>query len=159
MMTPQVLTGLGVFTPASWPIPQNPILAGRGLGELVDGLYTLPQNPIVQELKAKIALTEELQKNPVGMSCGPTSCPCAVGLCGGLSGLGGGVDDLLSSVTSSMGDWKTWAIVAAGVGALILLTGGGGSQRRSEIAAARAEYKAKVARIKAARPRRYQKFV
>ncbi len=159
MMTSQSLTGMGVFVPASWPIPQNPIWPGLGLGDIVDGLYTLPQNPIVQELNAKIALAEELQKNPVGMSCGPSTCPCSAGFCGGLSGLGGSVDDLLSGVTSSLGDWKTWAIVAAGVGALVLFTGGGGSQRRSEIAAARAEYKAKVARIKAARPRRYQKFV
>jgi hypothetical protein len=65
----------------------------------------------------------------------------------------------MAQVTAASGDWKTWAMVGAGVLALVMFTGGGGSQRRSEIAAARAQYKAKVASIKAARPRRYQKFV
>jgi hypothetical protein len=105
------------------------------------------------------------------LDCGATNLPCPCegggGSCGGstvtgLHGLGdlnGTLDDILGSVTSSMGDWKTWAIVAAGVGALVLFTGGGGSQRKAELAAARAQYKSKVATIRASRPRRYQKYV
>jgi hypothetical protein len=150
--------GIGVFMPALWTIPENPIMRAYGLGDIVDGLYSLPENPIVLEIIAKRKMAEELQKNPlgpVGLSCGPSTCPCQVGLCG----VSGTVDELMAQVTSSMGDWKTWAMVGAGVLALVMFTGGGGSQRRSEIAAARAQYKAKVASIKAARPRRYQKFV
>ncbi len=148
--------GIGKFMPAVWSIPENPIMRAYGLGQIVDGIYTLPQNPIVMEILAKRKMAEELQKNPlgpVGLSCGPSTCACQVGLCG----LGVTVDEVLKDVTS--GGWQTWAIAGAGVLALVLLTGGGGSQRRSEIAAARAQYKAKVASIKAARPRRYQKFV
>lgn len=150
--------GIGVFMPAVWSIPENPIMRAYGLGDIVSGLYTLPENPIVLEIVAKQKMAEELQKNPngpVGLSCGPSTCPCQVGLCG----VSGTVDDLMSQVTTSMGDWKTWAMVGAGVVALVMVTGGGGSQRRSELAAARAQYKSKVASIRAARPRRYQKFV
>ena len=96
-------------------------------------------------------------------------CPCerGIGTCGGnqvtgllgLAGLNGTVDDLLGSVTSSMGNWTTWAMVGAGVLALVMLTGGGGSQRRAELTAARAQYASKVASIRASRPRRYQKYV
>jgi len=151
--------GMGIFIPANWTIPENPISAAFGLGEIVDGIYNLPANPIVGELNAKIALAEQLQKYPVGLSCGPSTCPCQVGLCG-ISGLGvGTVDDILNKVTGGMGDWKTWAIVGGGVLALVMLTGGGGTQRRSELSAAKAQYKAKVAQIRASRPRRYQKLI
>jgi hypothetical protein len=98
---------------------------------------------------------------------GEHPCPCEGGSCGGnlvtglhgLGGLNGTLDDVLGSVTSSMGDWKTWAMVGAGVVALVMFTGGGGSQRSAELAAARAQYKSKVASIRASRPRRYQKYV
>jgi hypothetical protein len=159
-----------------------------GVGAIVEGFPLLPENPIVLDILAKQKLAEALEKNPlgpVGLACGPASCqvglcgmgvfdcgtpdpcPCELGSCGGnlvtgLHGLGdlnGTLDDLLGSVTSSMSDWKTWAMVGAGVVALVMLTGGGGSQRRAEITAARAQYKAKVAGIRASRPRRYQKYV
>lgn len=148
------LPGLGVFLPAHWTLPQNPLemragLCNYGIGAIVEGFPVLPENPIVVELLGKEKMAEALQKNPlgpVGLSCGP------VGLCGM-------VDDVMNSVTTSMGDWKTWAIVGAGVLGLVMLTGGGGSQRRAELTAARAQYKSKVATIRASRPRRYQKFV
>ena len=69
------------------------------------------------------------------------------------------LNKLMGSVTGSLGSWQNWAIIGAGVVALVMLTGGGGSQRRAEITAAKAQYKAKVASIRAARPRRYQQFV
>ena len=166
------LVGIGKFVPAHWTIPEN-YFAGVGtlvaathripenyfrpaLGTLIDNYRMWPSvpNPIVTEIEAKIAaLIQKSQEPPVGLSCGIGDCPCEVGLCG----MAGPVDDVLQSVTS--GGWQTWALVAAGVGALILFTGGGGSQRRSEISAAKAQYRAKVARIKAERPRRYQRFV
>jgi hypothetical protein len=105
------------------------------------------------------------------IDCGVPGIPCPCqrnnSTCGGnlvtglkgLSGLNGTVDDLLGSVTSSMGDWKTWALVGGGILALVMLTGGGGSQRRAELAAAKAQYRSKVATIRASRPRRYQKYV
>jgi hypothetical protein len=99
--------------------------------------------------------------------CGDNPCPCEGGSCGGnlvtglhgLGGLNGSLDDVLNSVTSSMGSWQTWAMVGAGVLALVMFTGGGGTQRSAELAAARAQYKSKVASIRASRPRRYQKYV
>lgn len=164
--------GVGMFLPPTWTIPENPLKGYLGIGmgsmgEIVTGLYTLPSNPIVDELNAKIALAAQLQKYPVGLSCGPATCPCQVGLCGPTSaGMGGLTDDLtsslnslMSSVTGSMGNWQTWAMVGAGILALVMFTGGGGSQRSAELAAAKAQYKSKVAGIRAARPRRYQKFV
>jgi hypothetical protein len=155
--------GLAIFVPAVWTIPENPIkqaMEGARLGDIVSGLYSLPENPIVAEILAKQKLLEEASKEPpVGLSqCGIGGCPCQIGLCGGLGGgLGLSVDEVLKNVTS--GGWQTWAVAGVGILALVLLTGGGGSQRRSEISAAKAEYRAKVARIKAERPRRYQKFV
>jgi hypothetical protein len=138
---------------------------GLGLGDIVDGIFYYPDNGVIPELLAKEKAAEYLTKNPngpVGLSCGPassiSSCPCQVGLCG-MAGLGGTLDDVLGSVTASMGDWKTWAMVGAGVVALVMFTGGGGTQRSAELAAARAQYKSKVASIRAARPRRYQKYV
>lgn len=157
---------LGAFVAPTWCIPGNPVRATYnayvGLGDIVDGLYSLPANPVVAELKAKIAMAEALQKYPVGMSCGPSQCPCLVGLCGPVAGMGditADVNRLLGQVTGSLGNWQTWAIVGAGVAALVMFTGGGGSQRRAEMTAARAQYKAKVAQIRASRPRRYQQFV
>lgn len=144
--------------PALWSIPENPIRRAFGLSNIVSGISTWVPNPIVLEILAKQKLTEAIQENPlgpVGLGCGPPARACEVGLCG----LDGAVDDVLKSVTSSMGDWKTWAVVGVGIVGLVLFTGGGGAQRRSEIAAARAQYKAQVATIRAARPRRYQKFV
>jgi hypothetical protein len=185
--------GLGYFMPAYWTLPQNPLYPSCGLGDIVDGIYYAPDNGVVPELLAKKKAAEYLTENPlgpVGLSCGPassiSSCPCHVGLCGGvgildcggeypcpcegsscggnlvtglhgLGGLNGTLDDVLSSVTS--GGWTTWAMVGAGVLALVMFTGGGGSQRSAELAAAKAQYKAKVAGIKVARPRRYQKYV
>lgn len=131
---------------------------GGGMSAIVEGVYSLPPNLVVDELNAKIALAEELAKNPVGLSCGPSSCPCQVGLCG-LGSLDGTLDDMLKTVTGGLTNWKTLAIAGAGVAALILFTGGGGSQRRAELTAARAQYTAKVASIRASRPRRYQKYL
>lgn len=111
----------------------------------------------------------EVGLNGLGiMDCGsPIPCPCKTGSCGGnlvtgLQGLGnlnGTLDDALASITGAAGNWQTWAIAGVGVLALVMLTGGGGSQRRSELTAAKAAYTAKVAKIKASRPRRYQKYV
>ena len=148
--------GLAVFVPAHWTLPQNPlkrVMGSRSLGEIVAGITTLPENPIVAEILAEQKMAEEASKRPpVGFSgCG--CAPCEVGL----TGLGSSVDDILKDVTS--GGWQTWAIGAAVLMGLILFTGGGGAQRKSELAAARAQYKAKVAQIRASRPRRYQKFV
>ncbi len=155
--------GMGVFVPATWTIPENPVrVAARaeGLGQLVAGIYSMPQNPIVLEILAKQKLmAKQAEEGPVGLSCGTPYCGCG-GDCGcrvGLTGLGASVDEVLKDVTS--GGWQTWALAAAGVVALVMLTGGGGAQRRAEITAAKAEYRAKVAAIKAERPRRYQKFV
>ena len=181
--------GLGIFLPAHWTVPQNPLKIPFGLGAIVTGIYKMTDNGVVAEILEKRAAAEALEKNPngpVGLSCG-SACSCQVGLCGlgiidcgapnpcpceagscrgnlvtGLHGLGnlnGTLDDMLGSLTGAMGDWKTWAMVAAGVGALVLFTGGGGSQRSAELAAARAQYKSKVASIRASRPRRYQKYV
>ena len=190
--------GLGVFMPAYWTLPQNPLDMGCGLGDIVDGIYSAPDNGVVAEILSKRKAAEYLTKNPlgpVGLSCGPSSsisaCPCHVGLCGGVGildccgdhpcpceggscggntvtgllglrglggcGLGSTLDDVLSSVTS--GSWTTWAMVGVGVLALVMFTGGGGSQRSAELAAAKAQYRAKVAGIRVARPRRYQKYV
>jgi hypothetical protein len=148
--------GLAVFVPAHWTLPQNPlkrVMRAGSLGEIVAGITTLPENPIVAEILAEQKMAAEASKRPpVGFSgCG--CAPCEVGL----TGLGSSVDDILKDVTS--GGWQTWALALAGIGALILFTGGGGAQRHSELAAARAQYKAKVAQIRASRPRRYQKFV
>jgi len=166
------LVGIGKFVPAHWTIPENyfsgmgALMAAThripenyfrpGLGTLIDNYRMWPSspNPIVTEIQAKVAaLVQKSQAPPAGLSCGIGNCPCEVGLCG----LGSQVDDVLASVTS--GGWQTWALVAAGIGAFVLFTGGGGSQRKSEIAAAKAKYRSDVARIKAARPRRYQRFV
>jgi len=155
------LSNLGVFMPAVWTIPENPLDMGPGpcgMGAIVNGIYRACGNGVVAELKAKQATAAAIQANPngpVGLACGPSSCACQVGLCG----LDGTLDDVLSSVTGSMGNWQTWAMVGAGVLALVMFTGGGGSQRSAELAAARAQYKSKVASIRASRPRRYQKYV
>lgn len=154
--------GMGVFVPATWTIPENPLkVATRAssLGQLVAGIYSMPQNPIVLEILAKQKLLDkQVEEGPVGLSCGTPYCGCGGGCEVGLTGLSAtSVDEVLQQVTS--GGWQTWALAAAGIVALVMLTGGGGSQRRAEITAARAEYKAKVAAIKAERPRRYQKFV
>lgn len=134
------LRGLGIFLPANYTLPQNPL----GMGAIVEGFPLLPENPIVLEIRAKEKMAEALQKNPngpVGLSCGPATCPCQVGLCG----LDGTLDDILGSVTNS--GWQTWAIAGlAVVAAGYLLTGG---QRRSELSSARAEYKSKVASARA----------
>jgi hypothetical protein len=155
---------MGVFMPAHWTVPQNPITGWPSLAAIVAGLdFSYPSNGVVAEIQAKQKVAEELTKNPngpVGLSCGPTACPCSLGYCGseiGMSGLGSTLDDVLSGVTS--GGWQTWAIAGAAVLALVMLTGGGGAQRSSELAAAKAKYKSEVARIRAARPRRYQKYV
>lgn len=135
--------GMGIFVPAVWAVPENPIeraWRADGLGRIVTGIYSYPQNQLVLDILAKAKLAEK-EKG------GDTS----------LSGLGMTVDDVLKSVTS--GGWQTWALAGAAILALILFTGGGSVERHSELAAARAEYKAKVAHIKAARPRRYQRFV
>lgn len=113
----------------------------------------------------------------VGLGCGrglgiidcgsPIPCPCKTGSCGGnlvtglkgLGGVNGVLDDVMGAVTGAAGNWTTWAMVGAGVLALVMFTGGGGSQRSAELSSARATYKAKVAKIKASRPRRYQKYV
>lgn len=150
---------LGTFVQATWPIPQNPIREA-GFGDIVEDIYFAPGNGLVEDIIAKAELAEELKRNPVGLSgCGPSTCPCQVGFCGpGMGALGSTLDDVLSSVTSAK--WTTWLPIAAGgILALYLFTGGGGSQRRAELAAARAQYKSKVASIKAERPRRYQRFV
>lgn len=163
------LVGVGKFVPAHWTIPENYF---AGIGTLVAATHRIPEsylrpglgtlinnyrmwpsapNPIVTEIEAKLAaLIQKSQEPPVGLSCGIGDCPCEVGLCG----MSGPVDDVLPS-----GGWQTWALAAAGIGALILFTGGGGAQRRSEITAAKAKYRSDVARIKAQRPRRYQRFV
>jgi hypothetical protein len=179
------LPSLGVFMPAHWTVPQNPFAAAFGLGRIVDGIYQMTDNGVVAEILAKRKAAEYLTKNPlgpVGLSCGSRKCSCDVGLCGlgifncgtpdpcpcetgscggnlvtGLHGLGTTLDDVMTSVTS--GGWQTWAMVGAGVLALVMFTGGGGSQRSAELAAARAQYKSKVASIRASRPRRYQKYV
>jgi hypothetical protein len=180
---------MGVFLPANWTVPQNPLESAFGLGAIVTGIYKMTDNGVVAEILAKQKAAEYLTKNPngpVGLSCGsPCSCevepcglgiidcggsnpcPCESGSCGGslvtglhgLGGLNGTLDDILGSVTGSMGNWQTWAMVAAGVAALVMFTGGGGSQRSAELSAARAQYKSKVASIRASRPRRYQKYV
>lgn len=136
--------GLGVFVPAIWTIPENPIKRALGLSEIVDGMYTLPQNPIVAEILAKRALAEQLAKEPpVGISgCGIGECPCAVGLCGGL---GISADEVLKSVTESV---PTWALFAGGAALLLLVYMGGGGRKRSEMSAAKAEYRSKVAAAK-----------
>jgi hypothetical protein len=175
-----------VFLPAEWTVPQNPFtFEGCGLGGIVSGLdfsapvnpviaaqdwtpisgvpldYSYPSNGVVEEIQAKQALALELTKNPngpVGLSCGCSGNP---GCVRGLGDLSTSLDSLLNSVTSSFssGSWQTWAMAGAAVVALVMFTGGGGAQRHSEIAAAKAKYRADVARIKAERPRRYQKFV
>ena len=159
--------GVGMFLPATWTIPENPLKGYLGigmgnLGDIVDGIYSLPSNPVVDELNARIALAAQLQKYPVGLSCGPATCPCQVGFCGGGVGMGDLTTDfntLLGKVTGSVSGWQTWALAGAGILALVMFTGGGGSQRSAELAAARAQYKSKVASIRASRPRRYQRFV
>lgn len=170
--------GMGIFLPAHWTLPQNPLLeppvglcnlgdgcgcglSDCGLGAIVTGIYQMTDNGVVPEILAKRAKLEYLEKNPLGpvgmAGCGPSTCPCELGYCG--TGLNGVMDDIMASVTGMAADWKTWAIVGGGVLALVMLTGGGGSQRRAELAAAKSRYKASVARIKADRPRRYQKYV
>jgi hypothetical protein len=148
--------GVGDIVDAHYTLPSNPF----GLGAIVDGIYSMPSNAVVDDLNARIAMAEALQKYPVGLSCGPATCPCQTGLCGpGMGDLTADLSSLMGKVTGSLSGWQTWAVVGAGVAALVLLTGGGGSQRRAELTAARAQYKAKVASIRASRPRRYQKFV
>jgi hypothetical protein len=156
-------SGLGVFLPAYWNIPQNPLALGPGLGQILDapGIFLYPDNGVIPEILAKQKAAEYLTLNPngpVGLSCGMGNCGCGATDCG-MGSLGGTLDDILGSVTGAMGNWTTWAMVGAGVLALVMFTGGGGSQRSAELASARATYKAKVAGIKAARPRRYQKYV
>ncbi len=177
-------SGLGTFVAPTWIIPENPvkaaysglgtIIAGNyrlpakpfapsGMGDIVDGIFYMPSNGVVEDLNARIAMAEALQKYPVGLSCGPSSCPCQMGFCGptiaGMGDITADINKLMGQVTGSLGNWQTWAIIGAGVVGLVLLTGGGGSQRRAEMTAAKAEYRAKVASIRASRPRRYQKFI
>jgi hypothetical protein len=138
--------GMGRFMPAVWSIPENPIQAAYGLGFIVDGLYTLPQNPIVADILAKRKMAEEIQKNPVGLSCGISTCPCDVGLCG----VSGTVDDLMAKVTSAMpGGWQNWAVFGGGALLLLMIMMSPGGRRRSEMAVIRSEYKSKVASAKA----------
>ncbi len=171
MVLRQPYPGLGLFLPAHWTLPQNPLLYptaglcnlgdGCGLGDIVTGIYRMTDNGVVPEIMAKRARLEYLEKNPLGpvglSGCGPSACPCELGYCG--TGLNGVMDDVMSSVTGMAANWQTWALAGVGILALVMLTGGGGSQRSAELAAARAQYKSKVASIKAARPRRYQKYV
>lgn len=151
--------GLGTIIAGNYRLPARPF-AGGGMGDIVDGIYSMPDNGVVADLNARIAMAEALQKYPVGLSCGPATCPCQVGLCGpGMGDLTADLNKLMGSVTGSLGNWQSWAIIGGGVLALVMLTGGGGSQRRAEMTAAKAQYKAKVASIRASRPRRYQQFV
>ena len=162
MFTPHPSPGLGLMLPAYWTLPQNPLATplatlarSLGVGAIISGLdFAGPDNGVIPEILAKQKAAEYLTRNPNGpvglSSCGQPGYPC---------GMGNVLDDVLGSVTSSMGNWQTWAMVGAGVLALVMFTGGGGAQRSSELAAAKAQYKAKVASIRAARPRRYQKYV
>ena len=72
------VAGLGDIVDGRYTLPSKPF----GMGDIVDGIYNMPPNAVVADLNARIALAEALQKYPVGLSCGPSQCPCQVGLCG-----------------------------------------------------------------------------
>ncbi len=139
---------LGAFIPAIFSIPENLVRAAMGLQAIVNGIYYAPGNGVIEDILARRAMAAELAKNPVGLSgCGPSTCPCQVGLCGpGLAGLGGTLDDVLNSVTS--GSWGTYAVIGGATVLALLMFSGGGSTRR-DLRASRAEYKAGVAKARA----------
>jgi hypothetical protein len=135
-----LIEGCSGLTPAMFPLPDNPILRVfspqtlAGMGDFVPASFPLPDNPILRA---------------TGLcGCG-APCGCSEGLCScgrGMGDIGTSLSKMWSNVTT--GGYSNYLLLGGAALVALMLLGGEGRQRRSELAAARAEYKAKVAAAK-----------
>lgn len=93
------MSGLGVFAPAQFPQPMNPVMAGvepvivvkRGLGVFVPGQFPQPMNPVT------------VRRGMAGLGC-PGSCGC--------SGTGGGSGTGMGMGMDTIPEWG-WLLIGA----------------------------------------------
>lgn len=146
--------GFGELMPGFHVVPQNPIrdagtvlvpsvqaAAGNQIvrvphmGELLPGTFRVPSNPILKNLTGGMS----------GLGCGPA---CGLGqvqqaaasgnLMGSLGGTIGSVGTWLQQ--SMLFGIPNWALVAAGIGAVMFMAPGG-SEYRGKRAALRSQYR------------------
>lgn len=126
------VNGIGTWSPARFPVPQNPIAAGMfsgaGMGNSAAQYDTVYHAGVDCTCKGK---------------CGP--CQEQAGL-----GAMGNVGDFSIQDTFGGMDMTTVAMLAGGVLLVMFLVGrpGGRSAYKAELASADASYKRKVARVK-----------
>lgn len=157
--------GLGELLPGWFVVPQNPLeLATRGIrriptiGEIVPATFPVPQNPLVRAL----SLGASPKCLCVGIGCGD-GC---LSRYSGMTGLPEIWEQVKTTATGAWGsvtgmlggaNWTTYALAGGGVLLLWMLISRGGGYRR-EAGAARREYRARVAGLKAKYGRRYRRL-
>jgi hypothetical protein len=133
-----LLQGCSGLTPASFPLPDNPILRAfsprtlMGMGDFFPASFPLPDNPILRASGL--------------CGCGSPLCGCPGGLCsGGMGDIGTSLSNAWSGLTT--GGYNNYLMLGgAAILGLMMFTG---TKKHRERSASRAEYKAAVGQARA----------
>ena len=125
------MNALRDFVPGSYPVPQNPVLAGQGMGDFVAGSFPVPQVPVITSPGGMSSL---VPSSPTGMIIpnnsvmsawnGAGMSGCGGGGCGCGGGCGGGMGQLsLTSITAPFTNAFTDVQTAISTGSIAPITG------------------------------------
>ena len=118
------MNALRDFVPGSYPVPQNPVLAGQGMGDFVAGSFPVPQVPVITSPGGMSSL---VPSSPTGMIIPNNSVMSAwngAGMSGCGGGCGGGMGQLsLTSITAPFTNAFTDVQTAISTGSIASITG------------------------------------